>query len=74
VRDERRRHTQVDSAVMELVKDGEVVASEPARYIAGRYRAKLGRPEPGRYSVRARVVEEGWDVAVSGPEFDRGAP
>jgi hypothetical protein len=72
-----RFKTQVDAATAELVdEDGEVVVSEEMRLAGhGRYRADLGRPDAGTYTVRAILVENGFTIRATGPTFDRrGSP
>jgi hypothetical protein len=72
IRDRNGRRIEVDSAWIELLDgDGDAVASVAARESGGRYRARLGRPDPGRYRLRARLVEAGFAITDDGPSVER---
>jgi hypothetical protein len=54
-------------------ESGVVVASMPITWDEdeGRYKAKLGRPGRGTYTLRAKLVMTGWNVVVEGPAIRR---
>ena len=63
---------EVDSVTAELVDDdGVVTVSQPMTFEEGRYVAELGRPDPGRYTLRGIAVVDGFSVRSSGPTFVR---
>lgn len=65
---------RVDSARAELVRaDGGVAVSAPMQWLADerRYKADLGRPAGGTYSLRGVLVVEGWNVVAAGPPVVR---
>jgi hypothetical protein len=63
---------EVDSAVAELVdEDGAVVVSRPMTYDDGKYQASMGRPDPGTYTLRGTIVENGFSIRSTGPTFVR---
>ena len=75
ITDAAGRSVQVASVLAELVAaDGTVAASEAMRWEPKdeRYHASLGKPADGRYTLRAKGVVEGWNVAVAGPAVVRG--
>jgi hypothetical protein len=65
---------EVDSARLEVVDDdGSVVADEPMRWDRReeRYQAIIRRLEPGTYQLVGRLVVDGWNVRLDGPEVTR---
>jgi hypothetical protein len=63
---------RVDSAIAQLVRDdGGVEVSESMQFEDGRYKAKLGRPPAGTYSLRGLLVVSGWNVRLTGPTVIR---
>jgi hypothetical protein len=71
--DASKQSVRVDSVVTELLREnGEVVVSAAMQWKGRHYEADLGRPAPGRYSLRGLLVVEGWSVTVPGPVVERG--
>jgi hypothetical protein len=63
---------QADSVNTELVEaDGDVAASAEMRYGDGRYKANLGRPAAGEYTLRGLLSVSGWTVRLTGPAVVR---
>ena len=48
-----------------------VTVSQTMTFEEGRYVAELGRPDPGRYTLRGIAVVDGFSVRSSGPTFVR---
>jgi len=65
---------EVESARLEVLDEaGSVVADEPMRWDRReeRYQAVVRRLEPGTYQLVGRLVVDGWNVRVDGPEVTR---
>jgi hypothetical protein len=65
---------EVDSARLEVVDgDGSVVADEPMRWDRReeRYQAVVRGLGPGTYRLIGRLVVDGWNVRLDGPEVTR---
>ncbi|HEX7254833.1 MAG TPA: carboxypeptidase regulatory-like domain-containing protein [Gaiellaceae bacterium] len=68
IADPAGRPVRVDSARAELVRgDGSVEAAAEMVFAGTRYRASLGRPPAGTYTLRGILVVEGWNVRAAGP-------
>jgi hypothetical protein len=65
---------EVDSARLEVLDgDGSAVADEPMRWDRReqRYQAVVRRLGPGTYQLVGRLVVDGWNVRLDGPEVTR---
>ena len=70
--DSAGRSLRVDSVTAELVDEaGVVTVSRSMTFEDGRYKANLGKPAGGRYTLRAIVVVDGFTVRTTGPTFVR---
>jgi hypothetical protein len=70
--DSAGRSLQVDSVTAELVdEDGVVQVSQAMVLEDERYKAELGKPPAGTYTLRAIVVVDGFTVRTTGPTFIR---